>query len=161
MAAITKKDGVLLLKLQALYDIEKTLEKALPKLAKASFDKGLRAGFESHLQETKGHVKRLEAIFKEMDAKPKTEKSEGIRGIVADSEWVMKNQPSGLLRDAMLAAGARYAEHYEMAGYMSAIEEAKVLKMPKVAQALQANLKEEVAADKILAGAVKAALKYA
>lgn len=156
-----KKEDVLLLKVQVLYDIEKVLERALPKLESASFDKGLKGAFKDHLAETRGHIKKLEKVFEELGEKPKTEKSEGIRGIAADSEWVIKNHSSSLIRDCMLASGARYAEHYEMAGYLSAIEEAKVLKMPTIVKLLKENLKEEMAADKILAAAVKAALTYA
>lgn len=158
---IEKKVDVLLLKVEVLYDVEKVLEKALPKLEKAAFDKGLKSAFRQHLAETEDHIVRLEKIFSELDAKPNTEKSEGIRGIAADSEWVIKTYEPSLLRDCMLASGARYAEHYEMAGYLSAIEEAKVLKMPHIAKLLRENLKEEMAADKILAGGMKAALRYA
>lgn len=158
---IEKKEDVLLLKVEVLYDVEKVLEKALPKLEKAAFDKGLKAGFKNHLAETKDHIKRLESVFSELGAKPKTEKSEGIRGIAADGEWVIKTYEPSLLRDCMLASGARYAEHYEMAGYLSAIEEAKVLKMPHIAKLLRENLSQEMAADKLLAGGMKAALKFA
>ena len=158
---IEKKEDVLLLKLEVLYDVEKVLEKALSKLEKAAFDKGLKEAFREHLAETQEHIVRLEKVFAELDTKPNTEKSEGIRGIAADSEWVIKTYEPSLLRDCMLASGARYAEHYEMAGYLSAIEEAKALKMPDIVKLLQANLKEEEAADKILAGGIKAALHYA
>jgi ferritin-like metal-binding protein YciE len=150
---------VLLLKIQVLYDVEKVLEKALPKLEKAALDKGLKAGFKSHLAETQNHIRNLEKIFSIMGEKPDPEKSEGIRGIAADSDWVIRNQEESLCRDAMLAGGARYAEHYEMAGYMTAIDKAKILKMTDVVELLKENLKDEIAADKVLAGAVKAALK--
>ncbi len=149
-----KNDGknledLLIAKLTVLLDIEKELIKALPKLAKAASDKDLAQGFKSHLVETKGHAKRVEEALKLLGAKPqKGMKSAAIRGIVEDGNWVVKNVKPKEARDANLIAAASYAEHYEMAGYVAAKEWAKLLGHMRVAELLNQNLEEEVAADK-------------
>jgi ferritin-like metal-binding protein YciE len=142
-------------KIQALYDIEKQLEKALPKLAKASTNPMLKEGFMEHLEETRVHSERLERIFKMLEMAPKKLKVEGIRGIIADGEWVIKEvETSDPIKDAMIAAAARYAEHYEMAGYLSAIAQANELGYTDAAVLLTATLNEEMAADEKLADAI-------
>ena len=142
---------LLVIKLRALYDIEQELVKALPKLAKAATDSDLKEGFTAHLSETKNHVRRLEDAFVELGEKPKKEKSEGIRGIAKDAEWIIKNIKDKKVLDAALIAGASYAEHYEMAGYMAAVEWARTLGEDEIALLLEETLGEEIAADHKLA----------
>lgn len=139
---------LLIAKLSVLLDVEKTLVKALPKLAKAATDPDLKEGFKMHLAETKEHVSRLEEAFTALDARPQRGmKSAAIRGIVEDGEWVMKNVRPKESLDANLIAAASYAEHYEMAGYMAAIEWSNILGHSQVVDLLNETLKEEVAAD--------------
>ncbi len=141
---------ILVTKIQALYDIESELVKALPKMAKGATDPELRKAFEEHLEETKGHVERLEDIFDLMKAKPKKLKVEAIRGLVADGAWVMKNTEKGNPRDAALIGAALYVEHYEMAGYMGAQEWAEMIGNAEVAALLEETLGEEEAAEEKL-----------
>jgi len=137
-------------KINALYDIENVLVKALPKMAKAASNEELKMGFTSHLEETQNHVKRLEQICQILDVAPKKLKAEGIRGIVADGEWVIDHiEPENAL-DASLARAAQYAEHYEMAGYMAAISWADMLEETEISNLLQETLAEEKAADEKL-----------
>ncbi|MDB5204331.1 MAG: ferritin-like protein [Candidatus Taylorbacteria bacterium] len=144
--------ALLVTKLSVLLDIEEQLIKALPKLAKAATDKELKDGFTTHLDETKGHVKRLERAFTLLNTKPERGmKSAGIRGIIEDGGWVIKNVKPKEALDTNLIAAASYAEHYEMAGYMAALIWAEELGLSEVAELLEANLKEEVAADEKLA----------
>ena len=161
MAKVTTSSKAFLIKIQALYDIEKQLEKALPKMEKAATDPELKAGFKLHLKETKEHAKRLEKIFRMLDNKPRKTKSEGIRGIIADGEWVADVDAPEELADSMLASAARYAEHYEMAGYMSAIEEAKLLDLTEAETLLSETLAEEEKTDATLAVAMRKGLKLA
>ncbi len=140
---------LLVLKLQSLYDIEQELVKALPKLAKAASSYELKEAFESHLQETKGHVTRLEEAMELLDVTPKKEKVQGIRGIAEDGDWVA-GHTSSAARDAALIAAAQYAEHYEMAGYTSAREWAAMMDHQGVADLLDATLMEEQAANEKL-----------
>ncbi len=141
-------------KLKALYDIEQELIKALPKMADGAHDPALRQGFASHLEETREHARRVEEAFRAMGVEPDTLECEGIRGIVADGEWVIKDvEAPYTIKDAMLADAARHAEHYEMAAYMGAIMEAEALGHAEVARMLKDTLREEEAADKELAEA--------
>jgi ferritin-like metal-binding protein YciE len=141
-----------LMKIQALYDIENELIKALPKLAKNSFDEDLASAFTEHLEETRLHAERLEDIFEKLDRTPKKLKAEGIRGIIADGEWVAKNIGDFKARDAALIGAAQYAEHYEMAGYQSAVDWAALLGFTDIADILGETLEEEQAASDKLSG---------
>jgi ferritin-like metal-binding protein YciE len=141
--------------------IEKQLEKALPKMAKAATNPDLVKGFKTHLEETKGHSKRLEEIFKMMEMSPKKFAGEGIRGIIADGGMIAEADAPEALKDAKLAAAGRDVEHYEMACYMNAIEEAKGMGLSEVVMLLQQNLAEEQTADKKLTVALKDSLKLA
>ncbi len=134
-------------KLQALYDVEKNLVKALPKMAKASTNRELEEGFIKHLAETRTHMERLEQIAKILDFKLKPLKSEAIRGLVKDGEWVIKNVTPEEARDSNLARAAQYVEHYEMAGYMAAIDWANALGESEVADLLAMTLAEEDMTD--------------
>ncbi len=143
---------LLVQKLSVLLDIENQLVKALPKMAKAASDPDLSAGFEAHLVETKGHVRRLEESFRRLGAKPdKSLRSAGIRGIVEDGAWVIKNVKPSEPLDANLIAAASYAEHYEMAGYTAAKAWAEILGHDDVVELLDANLSEEIMADQKMA----------
>jgi len=149
MKNLTLKD-LLIQKVAALYDIEHVLVKALPKMAKAATDPDVKNGFLSHLEETKTHIKRLETIFKLLEAKPKKLKCEGIRGIVTDGEWSIEHLDKGTVLDVGIIRAAEYAEHYEMAGYIAAIDWAKTLGMTEVVELLKQTLEEEKTADDTL-----------
>ncbi len=134
-------------KLTALYDIETQIVKALPRVEKAATDIDLKESLSKHLEETKVHVQRLEEIFTKLDVIPKKTKVEAIRGLVADAEWLISQDPSPELLDAVLVASARYVEHYEMAGYLTAIAWAELLNMDDIVQILESTLEEERNAD--------------
>jgi ferritin-like metal-binding protein YciE len=134
-------------KIMTLYDIETQLMKALPKMAKASVNHDLKAGFMEHVDETFVHISRLEDIFSMLGVKPKKIKVEAIRGLVADADWIIKEKPSADLLDAVLIASARYVEHYEIAGYMTAIEWAELLDMNSASELLRSTLEEESETD--------------
>jgi ferritin-like metal-binding protein YciE len=148
-------------KIMCLYDIETQIIKALPKMAKAATNEELAAAFENHLEETKAQAERLEAIFEELDVKPKKVKVEAIRGLVADTEWVIKEKPSPELLDTLLVSSARYVEHYEMAGYLSAIAWAESLGLTKALELLEETLEEEKKADALLSESQTAIIEKA
>jgi ferritin-like metal-binding protein YciE len=143
-------NDLFLLKIKALYDVENQLVKALPKMAQKASDPDLKAGFKDHLQETKGHVARLEKIFASLKLRPQATKVEAIRGLIKDGEWVMKNVKNKEALDAALIGAAQYVEHYEMAGYGAAAEWAKLLGMDAAAKLLAQTLEEEEGADEKL-----------
>lgn len=144
-----------------LYDIEKQLEIALPKMAAAATDEELSTGFKDHLEETKGHIHRLEQIFKIIDAKPEKHAGNTIRGLIADGRMVISADAPAPLKDSMLAAAGRDVEHYEMACYMNAIQEAKGLELQSAVDLLEETLQEEKQADLKLADALKQKLQAA
>ncbi len=141
---------LLIQKINALYDIEIELTKALPKLAKAASNEMLKEAFREHLAETRTHVARLEQICKVLEVKPKKLKVEGIRGIAKDGAWVIKNIKPAEARDANLVRAAQYAEHYEMAGYMGAIAWATFLQEEEIVSLLNQTLGEERDCDRKL-----------
>src|SRR5271166_4943692 len=94
--------------LKDLFSAENQLTKALPKMAKAASSDELRAGFEEHLEQTKGHVDRLERIFKELGEKPTGKKCKGMEGLVEEGdEMIKKDELEGEALDAGLISAAQ------------------------------------------------------
>jgi ferritin-like metal-binding protein YciE len=102
--------------LRDIYNAENQLVKALPKMAKAATSEDLRAGFEEHLEQTKGQVQRLEQIFTDLDEKPTGKKCKGMEGLVEEGTEMIAEQEGEVL-DAGLISAAQRVEHYEIAAY--------------------------------------------
>jgi ferritin-like metal-binding protein YciE len=136
--------------LRDAYDAEKQLTKALGKLAKASSSPQLREAFEMHLQETQGHVERLEQVFESLDEKVRGKHCEGIAGIIEEGKSIMSEDFDESAMDACLIAAGQRAEHYEMAAYGTLIAWAEAMGHTDAIKLLQQNLNEEKAADKKL-----------
>jgi ferritin-like metal-binding protein YciE len=136
--------------LRDAYDAEKQLTKALPKMAKAATAPDLRAAFEAHLEETRGHVTRLEEVFAGLDEKVRGKHCDGIAGIIEEGKSVMEEDFDDATMDACLIAGGQRAEHYEMAAYGSLIAWAQAMGHTEAADLLQETLDEEKAADQKL-----------
>ena len=141
---------LLVLKLQSLYDIESQLVRELPKFVKHASSNELRDAFEKHLEETKNQVARLEQALEETKSPVKKSKVEAIRGLAKDADWMIKNIKEEKARDAGMIAAAQYVEHYEIAGYGSASEWAKLMGHDAIAELLEESLTEEKAADEKL-----------
>ena len=141
--------------LKDLFSAESQLLKALPKMAKAASSDELRTGFEQHLEQTKGHVQRLEEIFESLDQSPKGKKCVGMEGLVKEGSEVMEEGFEDAVLDAGLIGAARRVEHYEMAAYGAACEIAKVLGQTKHASLLEKTLAEEKQTDEKLADLAK------
>ena len=129
------------------YDAEKQLTKALPKLAKAATSAQLRAAFESHLEETREHVARIEQAFELLEEKAKGKHCDGMAGIIEEGGSVMAEDFDDATMDACLVASGQRAEHYEMAAYGTLVAWAKTLGHDDVATLLEQTLNEEKAAD--------------
>ena len=134
------------------YDAEKQLTKALAKLAKAASNPKLRQAFESHLQETEGHVERLEQVFESLDEKVRGKHCDGIAGIIEEGKSIMEERFDETTMDACLIAAGQRAEHYEMAAYGTLVAWARAMGHTEAAKLLQQTLDEEKAADKKLSG---------
>ena len=138
--------------LRDLYDAEKQLTKALPKLAKTATSSKLRDAFESHLEETRGHVTRLEKVFAAVDEKVRGKHCDGIAGIIEEGSSIMEEDFDDSTMDACLIAAGQRAEHYEMAAYGTLVAWARALGHGDAAELLEQTLEEEKAADEKLSG---------
>jgi ferritin-like metal-binding protein YciE len=132
--------------LKDLYNAENQLVKALPRMAKAAEYAELKAGFEEHLEQTKGHVERLESIFSRLGGSPKGKKCKGMEGLVEEGAEAIEEY-EGAVRDAALIGGAQRIEHYEIAGYGTVIAMAKQLGETGHARLLEQTLEEEKQTD--------------
>ncbi|MBZ5672672.1 MAG: ferritin-like domain-containing protein [Acidobacteriia bacterium] len=144
-----------------LYSAEKQLTKAIPKMAKGSHDAALSAAFTNHLKETQEQVARLEEVGTLLDMKPSGKKCEGMEGVIKEGAEALEQEGDEAVLDlGIIGAGSR-VEHYEMAGYMTAISLAERIGASKVVTLLQKSLAEEQAAEqtlrKIATGLIKAA----
>jgi len=136
--------------LSDLYDAEKQLTKALPKMAQTASSQQLKAAFQEHLQQTENHVKRLDQVFQHLGQKPKEMTCKAMKGLVAEGEEMIKENADPEVKDAGLIAAANRVEHYEIAGYGTVRSYAQMLGNKEVANMLQQTLDEEGAADKKL-----------
>jgi ferritin-like metal-binding protein YciE len=137
--------------LRDLYDAEKQLTKALPKLAKSAENELLAKGINEHLEETKKQAERLEKIFEMLGEEPRSKPCAGMKGIIEEGEeHLSEGVPEGLV-DAVLISGSRKVEHYEMVAYASAIELADAAGKQNVGKLLRQTFAEEERMDKKLA----------
>jgi len=150
MTKISTMDDLFLDEIQDLYDAEKQLTKALPKMAKAASSDDLRQAFEAHLEQTRGHVERLEQVFESLGGKPKGKKCEAMVGLITEGDQIASNTDETSVRDAGLIAGAQKVEHYEIAGYGSARAHAHRLGHDRIVSLLEMTLEEEKETDEKL-----------
>lgn len=136
--------------LKDLYSAETQLVRALPKMAKAATSEKLRQGFEEHLEQTKGHVLRLEKVFKAMGESPKGKKCKGMEGLVEEGAEVIDEDFEGSLMDAALIGAAQRVEHYEIAAYGTVCAFAEELGETEHASLLAKTLQEEKITDEKL-----------
>jgi len=144
-----------------LYSAEKQLTKAIPKMAKGSSSPDLQAALREHLEETRKQVRRLEEAFVLLDIKPTGKKCVGMEGVIQEgAEALSEEGVDDLLDLGIIGAGSR-VEHYEIAGYLTAISLAKSIKADEVVVLLQQSLAEEQGAEaklrKIAAALIKTA----
>ncbi len=135
--------------LRDIYDAEKQLVKALPKLAKAAESQELRSAFEDHLEITRAHVGRLEEVFKLLGTAARGKTCEGMKGLVEEGAKAME-ELDGIVLDAALIASAQKVEHYEIATYGTLATFAEVLEMEEAKNLLGQTLDEEKEADENL-----------
>jgi len=151
MATVDSLKSLLVEQVKDLYDAEKRLTKAIPKLAKASTNEELRTALEEHLGETEQHVSRLEQVFELLEQRPKAKPCEGMKGLIEEGdEHAKEDYDDDDLRDAMIIGSAQRVEHYEIAGYGTAIAHARLLELEDVVDLMEATLAEEKAADEKL-----------
>ena len=133
-----------------MYNAEKQLIKALPKMAKAATNAQLRQGFEEHLQQTEGHVQRLEQVAQAGGFKPSGKVCPAMQGLVEEANEHIKEGEPGPVLDAVLIASAQKVEHYEICSYGTAKAWAELLGQQEAVQLLQQTLQEEEQTDEKL-----------
>jgi ferritin-like metal-binding protein YciE len=136
--------------LKDLHSAENQLVKALPKMARAASSDDLRGGFEDHLKQTEGQVKRLERIFKFLGENPKGKKCAGMEGLIKEGSEVMEEDFEPAVLDAALIGAAQRVEHYEIAAYGTVCQFAKILGETEHASLLEQTLEEEKETDEKL-----------
>ena len=161
MSGMETLQDALLDEIKDLYNAEKQLTKALPKLAKNATNPKLRDALQSHLGETEGHVSRLEQIFELLDEKARGKHCAGMAGIIEEGNDMLEEAEKGAVLDAAIIAGAQRAEHYEMAAYGTCIAWAGALGLGDVAKLLNQTLVEEKNADKKLSVIAEAGINEA
>lgn len=129
-----------------IYDAEKQLVKALPKMAKAAQNDQLREGIEEHLEQTEEHIQRLEQVFEQFGEKAKARKCHGIAGLLEEGQERIREKAG----DAALISAAQKVEHYEIAAYGSLKSWAELLKENDAADLLDETLEEEKNTDEKL-----------
>jgi ferritin-like metal-binding protein YciE len=147
MSELTSVKDLLEDEIKDLYSAEKQLTKAIPKMAKGSNDPELEAAFRSHLKETEGQIKRLEKVAQILETKPTGKKCMGMEGVIKEGAEALEEEGNENVLDlGIIGAGSR-VEHYEMAGYTTAINLATQMGAKDVVSLLNESLAEEEAAD--------------
>jgi ferritin-like metal-binding protein YciE len=144
-----------------LFNAEKQLTKALPKLAKNATNPKLRAALESHLVETQEQIARLEQVFELLGETARGKHCAGMAGIIEEGNDMLEEDAEDAVKDACIIAAGQRAEHYEMAAYGTSIAWAKALGLEEVATLLQATLDEEKAADEKLSALAESGINEA
>lgn len=136
--------------LKDLYSAESQLINALPKMAKNANNEKLKSAFEKHLDETRGHKRRLEEICDDLGIKPTGEECKAMKGLVKEAESFLEEDTEKDVRDAGLIAEAQRVEHYEISGYGTAARYARELEHSDIAAKLKETLDEEYKTDDLL-----------
>ena len=146
---------LLIEELKDIYNAENQLVKALPKMAKAAVNEKLKGGFLTHLAETKGHVERLERVFRLLDEPVKGKTCKAMKGLIEEGSEAIEDNDPGAVRDACLIGAAQRVEHYEIAAYGTVRAMAELLGENEVASLLKQTEDEEGATDKKLTAVSK------
>ena len=136
--------------LQQLHSAETQITEALPKMIQSATEPQLKNALQTHLQETKGHVARLEQILNQATGSVESKKSKGMAALITEGEDVIKDAADNSVRDAGIIAAAQKVEHYEIAAYGTVRTFAEILGHDAQAALLDQTLEEEKHADSVL-----------
>jgi ferritin-like metal-binding protein YciE len=145
--AVESLNELLVEQLRDLYDAENQLIKALPKMAEGANSEELREAIEEHLEQTKGHARRIETVFENLGEKAKAKKCKGMEGLIKEGSETLEEDMDPDVKDAAIIAAAQRVEHYEIAGYGTARTMANLLGEREAASLLEETLNEEKQAD--------------
>lgn len=143
-------EGLFLEELKDVYNAEKQITKALPRMAKAADSEELRQALTKHLKETDGQIKRLERIFQALGQTARGKKCKGMEGLIEEGKEVLEEDGDPAVIDAAIIASAQRVEHYEIAAYGCLRTYARLLGHTEAEKLLDQTLTEEEAADEKL-----------
>jgi len=152
MSSITTLHELLIEEIKDLYDAERQLLKALPKMAKVATDPALRQSFMDHLEETQNHVTRLEAAFERLSVPAEGKTCKAMQGLIEEGAEAINLRGPDAIRDALLIGAAQRVEHYEIAGYGTARSFAETVGEIEIVDLLERTLEEEKIANETLTG---------
>jgi len=138
------------MELKDIYDAEKQIVDALPKMIDAVSAPTVRSKFEQHLKTTEQQVERLREVFRKLDMEPEREHCEGMAGILKDGEKVLEMEGDPAARDAALIAAAQKVEHYEISSYGTLRTFAQTMGHHEIARLQETTLGEEKTTDRML-----------
>jgi ferritin-like metal-binding protein YciE len=138
--------------LQQLYSAETQITDALPKMIEAATEPQLKSALQTHLQETRGHVARLQQILNQGQGSAESKKCKGMAALITEGEDVIKDATDESVRDAGIISAAQRVEHYEIAAYGTVRTFAEILGNDSQADLLDQTLEEEKHADSVLTG---------
>ena len=147
---INSVESLLYEELKDMYDMEKQLTKALPKMAKNASSDELRSAIEEHLEITNEQVKRLEQVFELIGEPAKSKTCAGMKGLIEEGKESMDEDAADPFGDCAIIAAAQRVEHYEIAAYGTARTLAEQIGNSEAANLLQETLDEEKEADEKL-----------
>ena len=161
MAKMNSLDDLFVHELRDMYNAEKQITAALPRMAKATEAPELKKAFETHLAETEKQIERLEKCFELLGIPARGKKCEGMAGIIEEGKSVLEMEGDANVIDAALIASAQKVEHYEIGSYGTAIAWAEALGLTEVAEVLNETLAEEKAADEKLSALAESGINEA
>jgi len=150
MASMKSAHDLLTAEIKDLYSAEKQLTKAIPKMAAGARNADLKAGLKAHLEETRQQVTRLETIAGILDTKASGKVCKGMEGVIMEGAEALSEDAPPAVYDLGIIGAARRVEHYEIAGYMTAIALAEGLELTEVVTLLNESLSEEKGAEESL-----------
>ena len=150
MATLDSLEALLHDELKDIYDAEKQLTKALPKLAKKATADELRSAFDEHLRQTEQHMERLEQVFEQLGMPVRGKTCKGMKNLIAEGEDMIGDADDDATRDALMIAAAQKVEHYEIAAYGTMRTWANLLGKNDIAGIFEDTLEEEKETDQRL-----------
>jgi ferritin-like metal-binding protein YciE len=148
--ALESMQELFLNELKDIYNAEKQLVAALPRMAKAAESTELQQAITKHLKETEGHVQRVERILKALGEPLRGKKCKGMEGLIEEGKEILGEEGPREVIDAAIISAAQRVEHYEIAAYGCLITYAQLLGNGDAARLLKETLAEEEATDKAL-----------
>jgi ferritin-like metal-binding protein YciE len=140
-------ENLFLHEIKDLLSAEKQLIKALPKMAKGASNPSLKSAIEAHLEQTKGHVARLERIFDILGKTGRAEHCKAMEGLIAEGADLLEEDGAEMVKDAALIGAAQRVEHYEIAAYGTTRTLAEIIGQKEAVELLQQTLDEEKETD--------------